>query len=211
MTARHRGVFVTFEGVEGSGKTTLVEMSANALERFQPLIVREPGGTALGERVRELVLHTPGPIAPEAELYLFMCARAQLIAERIRPALAAGRLVIADRYHDSSRAYQGGGRGIEVEWPAGFPKPDQTFLLTIDPELGLKRRLGLGPEADRLESESPEFHHAVAAAYDRLAAEEPGRWVRLDASRPLEPLLEDVVAHVEALLRDHLQEVSRSS
>jgi dTMP kinase len=207
VTVRHKGVFVTFEGVEGSGKTTLVEMSANALERFQPLIVREPGGTALGERVRELVLHTPGAIAPEAELYLFMTARAELIAESIRPALESGRLVIADRYHDSSRAYQGGGRGVAVEWPAAFPKPDRTFLLAIDPAVGLKRRLGLGPEADRLESEPPEFHRAVAAEYDRLAAQEPDRWVRLDARRPLEALLEDVLAHVGPLLK----EVSRSS
>jgi dTMP kinase len=200
-------LFLTFEGVEGSGKTTLVEMTGKALERFQPLIVREPGGTALGERIRELVLHTPGPMAPEAELYLFMTARAELIAERIRPGLDSGRLVIADRYHDSSRAYQGGGRGLEVEWPAVFPKPDQTFLLAIDPEVGLERRLGLGPEADRLESEPAEFHRAVAAAYDRLAAEEPDRWVRLDANRPLEELLKDVLAHVEPVLK----EMSRSS
>jgi dTMP kinase len=204
-----RGVFVTFEGVEGSGKTTLVEMTFKALERFQPLVVREPGGTALGERVRELVLHTPGAMAPEAELYLFMTARAELIAEKIRPALADGRLVLADRYHDSSRAYQGGGRGVAVEWPAAFPRPDVTFLLAIDPETGLRRRLGLGPEADRLESEPPEFHRAVAAAYDRLAAEEPGRWVRLDARRPLEALLAEVVARVEPLLDP--KEVSRSS
>jgi dTMP kinase len=94
-----------------------------------------------------------------------------------------------------------------VEWPAAFPKPDQTFLLAIDPMLGLQRRLGLGPEADRLESEPPEFHRAVAAAYDRLAAEEPGRWVRLDGTRPQKALLEDVLAHVEPLLK----EVSRSS
>ena len=207
MTPTRRGVFVTFEGVEGSGKTTLVEMTGKALSRFQPLIVREPGGTALGERLRELVLHTPGPMAAEAELYLFMSARAELIAERIRPVVEAGGLVIADRYHDSSRAYQGGGRGVEVEWPAAFPKPDQTFLLAIDPMLGLQRRLGLGPEADRLESEPPEFHRAVAAAYDRLAAEEPGRWVRLDGTRPQKALLEDVLAHVEPLLK----EVSRSS
>ena len=146
-------------------------------------------------------------MAPEAELYLFMTARAELIAERIRPGLDGGRLVIADRYHDSSRAYQGGGRGVDVEWPAAFPKPDQTFLLAIDPEVGLKRRLGLGPEADRLESEPAEFHRAVAAAYDRLAAEEPDRWVRLDANRPLEELLKDVLAHVEPVLK----EMSRSS
>ena len=207
MTPAARGVFVSFEGVEGSGKTTLVELLGKALERFQPLIVREPGGTALGERVRELVLHTPGPMAPEAELYLFMTARAELIAERIRPALEAGRLVIADRYHDSSRAYQGGGRGVAVEWPAAFPRPDLTVLLTIEPELGLKRRLGLGPEADRLESEPAEFHRAVASSYDRLAAAEPDRWMRLDAGRPREGLLEDVLARVQPLLK----EVSRSS
>jgi dTMP kinase len=200
-------LFITFEGVEGSGKTTLVEMLGGALGEFQPVVVREPGGTALGERVRELVLHTPGPMAPDAELYLFMSARAELIAERIAPALDAGRLVIADRYHDSSRAYQGGGRGAAVEWPERFPRPDLTVLIAIDPIEGLRRRLAAVESGDRLESEPADFHRAVATEYDRLAAAEPARWVRLDGSRPPEALLEEVLRRLEPLLK----EVSRSS
>jgi dTMP kinase len=201
------GLFITFEGVEGSGKTTQVEALRKALGDFDPLVVREPGGTELGERIRQLLLHTPGGMSAEAELYLFMAARAELIAERIKPALESGRLVIADRYHDSSRAYQGGGRGIAVEWPARFPKPDLTILLAVDVEDGLRRRLDAGAGADRLESESLVFHRAVAAEYDRLAAAEPGRWVRIDAGRSPEAVSAEVLERVQPLLK----EVSRSS
>ena len=201
------GLFITFEGVEGSGKTTQADMLARALAPYEPLLFREPGGTEFGERVRQLVLHTPGRISGEAEMYLFMAARAELIAERILPALRDGRVVIADRYHDSTRAYQGGGRGVQVEWPLSFPTPDLTILLAVSPDAGLNRRLAGGKAADRLESESLDFHRAVAAAYDRIAAEQPGRWLRLDAALGPEAVHDQVLQRVGPLLK----EVIRSS
>src|ERR1700694_5165035 len=157
-----RGLFITFEGTEGSGKTTQVEMLGEWLpphhpaggrepgggERgggelvgewpasHAPVVVREPGGTELGERIREVVLYAGLVIDAEAEMYLFMAARRQLIDEVIAPALAAGQVVIADRYQDSTLAYQGGARGVPAIWPATFPHPDITFLLEGPVEKG---------------------------------------------------------------------------
>src|SRR5467141_1962801 len=157
------GLFITFEGPEGSGKTTQVELLGAALANREPVLVREPGGNELGERIREIVLYGAMELDPEAEMYLFMAARRQLIAEVIAPALAAGQIVIADRYHDSTLAYQGGGRGVPVTWPATFPRPDMTFLLALPVHKGLERQLGAGKTADRVERESIEFHKRVAA------------------------------------------------
>src|SRR5260370_28352954 len=119
-----RGVFITFEGPEGSGKTRQVELLGQALADREPVMVREPGGNELGERIREIVLYGALELDPEAEMYLFMAARKQLIAEVIAPALAAGQVVVADRYHDSTLAYLGGAKGVPTNWPATFPRPD---------------------------------------------------------------------------------------
>jgi dTMP kinase len=145
-------------------------------------MVREPGGNELGERIREIVLYGAMELDAEAEMYLFMAARRQLIAEVIGPALAAGQIVVADRYHDSTLAYQGGARGVPTSWPATFPRPDVTFLLSVPVEKGLERLVHAGKKPDRVESQSVEFHQRVAAAYDRLAASEPNRFERLDAT-----------------------------
>jgi len=177
-----RGLFITFEGTEGSGKTTQVEMLGEWLAPHDPVVVREPGGTELGERIREVVLYAGLVIDAEAEMYLFMAARRQLISEVIGPALAAGQVVIADRYQDSTLAYQGGARGVPVVWPATFPHPDITFLLEGPVENGLERHVAAGKAPDRMEAESIEFHRKVAAAYDQLAAADPKRFVRLDAT-----------------------------
>src|SRR5205807_5006500 len=134
-----RELFITLEGTEGSGKTTQAELLGEWLTKRDPVVVREPGGTELGEQIRDVLLYRGLAIDPEAEMYLFMASRRQLIAEVIEPALAAGQLVIADRYHDSTLAYQGGGRGVPTSWPATFPKPDLTFLLVGDVETGLGR------------------------------------------------------------------------
>jgi dTMP kinase len=188
-----RGLFVTFEGPEGAGKSTQVELLRSALADRAPVVTREPGGTPLGERVRELLLRTGVDMTPGAEMLLFMAARAELVNRVIGPALAAGRIVIADRYHDSTLAYQGGARGAPTWWPAWFPRPDRTFLLDVPPELGLARARDRG-HPDRLESEDLAFHRAVAAAYGRLAEAEPERFVRLDATGPPEAVHRAVLA-----------------
>ena len=175
------GLFITFEGTEGSGKTTQVEMLGEWLSSHDPVVVREPGGTELGERIREVVLYAGLDVDAEAEMFLFMAARKQLIAEVIAPALAAGQIVIADRYHDSTLAYQGGARGVPATWPSTFPRPDITFLLQGPVETGLERQVAAGKEPDRMERESIEFHLKVAAAYDQLADAEPARFVRINA------------------------------
>src|ERR1035437_6420366 len=191
-----RGLFITFEGTEGSGKTTQVELLGEKLSRLQPVVVREPGGTELGERIRDVLLMSGMQLDGEAEMYLFMAARRQLLQELITPALALGRIVIADRYHDSTLAYQGGGRGVPVIWPATFPRPDMTFLLALPVEPGRPRQLSAGKSADRGERESLEFHNRVAAEYDRLAAAEPARITRLDASETREAVHHKVMDRV---------------
>lgn len=194
-------LFITFEGPDGAGKSTQVEMLRTALARRDPVVVREPGGTLVGERVRDLLLHGGFDIAPEAEMYLYMASRAQLVADVIAPALAAGRLVIADRYHDTTLAYQGGGRGLNTWWPASFPRPDRTILLRLpDPDACFYRLSLANRRADRLESAGHEFHHRVIEAYDRLAADEPARWVVLDGELPRDDLHEQVMAAVDGLL-----------
>ncbi|HYM65674.1 MAG TPA: dTMP kinase [Patescibacteria group bacterium] len=194
------GLFITFEGSEGSGKTTQVEMLGEWLSLREPVLVREPGGTELGERIRELLLYGSLEIDPEAEMYLFMSARKQLVVEVIAPALEAGQIVIADRYHDSTMAYQGGGRGVATSWPAAFPVPDITFLLEGPVQTGLLRHEAAGKSRDRLEMEDIEFHQRVAAEYERLAEADPARFVRIDATENRERVHLEIRRHLEPLL-----------
>ena len=187
-------MFVSFEGTDGSGKSTQAELLRDALaaEGREVVLAREPGGTELGERVRELVLNGPD-MTPWAEAALFAAARAELVATVIRPALDRGADVIADRYVDSSLAYQGIARGVGVDHVLELNlhvvqhlMPDLTVLLLIDPsEAG--RRVA---EPDRLESEGAEFHRRVDAAYRELAERFPERIVAFDGGRPAEELSE---------------------
>jgi dTMP kinase len=195
-----RGLFITFEGAEGSGKSTQAELLGEWLEKHNPVLVREPGGTELSEQIRETLLYKGMSIDPEAEMYLFMAARRQLIAEVIAPALDSGQIVICDRYHDSTLAYQGGGRGLPTTWPASFPKPDVTFLLVGDVEKGLGRHEAAGKSKDRMEQESLDFHRKVAREYIRLAAEDPDRFVVLDAAGSRDKIHLDVRARVQPLI-----------
>ncbi len=195
-----RGLFITFEGTEGSGKTTQAELLAEWLEKRDPVLVREPGGTELSEQIRDVLLYKGLAIDPEAEMYLFMASRRQLVAEVIEPTLAAGQIVIADRYHDSTLAYQGGGRGVSTTWPPSFPRPDITFLLVGDVEAGLGRHEEAGKSKDRMERESIEFHRKVAEAYDQLATAEPNRFVRLDATGSRDKIQFDVRDRLKPLL-----------
>jgi len=174
-----------------------VELLGAKLAYRQPVVVREPGGTELGERMRQLLLFSGMEIDGEAEMYIFMAARRQLLQELINPALALGRIVIADRYQDSTFAYQGGGRGVPVTWPSTFPRPDMTFLLALPVQKGRERQLSAGKSADRVERESLEFHNRVAEAYERLAAAEPDRITRLDASEPREVVHHKVISRVQ--------------
>jgi dTMP kinase len=200
LSPARRGLFITFEGVEGSGKTTQAELLGQALSARDAIVIREPGGTELGERIRDVLLFGGMEISPEAEMYLFMAARSQLISEVIGPAIQSGQVVIADRYHDSTLAYQGGGRGLATYWPPAFPKPDITFLLELPVEGGRMRQLVAGKKADRVESEPSDFHDRVASAYDRLAVDEPQRFTRIDASGSREHVHSQVMQRVEQAL-----------
>jgi dTMP kinase len=195
-----RGLFITFEGTEGSGKTTQAELLGGWLEKHDPVLAREPGGTELSEQIRDVLLYKGLDIDPEAEMYLFMASRRQLVAEVIAPALAAGQIVIADRYHDSTLAYQGGARGVATTWPPSFPRPDITFLMEGPVEAGLGRHQDAGKSKDRMERESIDFHRRVAEAYSMLADAEPDRFVRLDATGPRDKIHLEVRDRLKALL-----------
>ncbi len=199
-----RGLFVTFEGIDRSGKTTQARRLLDALGDAA-VGVREPGGTAAGERVRTLLKDPELALSPRAEALLFAAARAELVADVIRPALAAGKVVVSDRFLDSSLAYQGAARGLgveEVERVNGFAtadlRPDMTLLLDIDP--GAAGRRG-AVEDDRFEQEGAALQRQVAAAYEELVAADPGRWRRIDADRDPDAVHADVVAAVEAARR----------
>lgn len=190
-------MFVSFEGLDGSGKTTQAELLRTRLEADGEDVVatREPGGTELGERIRELVLHG-GHMAPWAEALLYAASRAQHVDEVIRPALDRGATVICDRYVDSSVAYQGVARGLGLEAvlelnlaAVGGLLPDRTFLLLLDPGDVPAR---LDREHDRLERESDGFRSLVDAGYRELASRFPDRIVVLDGARPAEELAEEV-------------------
>jgi dTMP kinase len=193
-------VFVTFEGIDRSGKTTQAGLLAEALGD-EALLVREPGGTPAGERIRELVKDPEAALSAIAETLLFGAARAELIERVVRPALDEGKTVISDRYIDSTVAYQGGARGLGIErveqlndWIARGLWPDVTFLLDVPPGLAHER----GGEQDRFEREGEELQRAVAAAYDELAERHAGRYVRIDASRPVTDVHEQVLAELQA-------------
>lgn len=205
------GLFLSFEGIEGSGKTTQIRLLREWLEEQgrTVLAIREPGGTPLSESIRQILLRPEsGPIDEWAELCLYEAARAQLVRDVIRPALASGALVVADRFSDASVAYQGGGRGLGVapvrllnRFVTRDLKPRWTFLLDLDPRIGLERARVRGQGAlDRLEREPLAFHRRVRRAYLRMAAREPDRIRVLDASLSADELSVQIQTH----LRPHL-------
>jgi dTMP kinase len=198
--------FITFEGIEGSGKSTQAQRLAEALGK-DVVLTQEPGGTELGRRVRELLLHQKSlGLSPVAEVLLFFADRAQHVSEKVRPALAAGKIVISDRYADSSLAYQGYGRGLPLDLLHGVVAlatgglvPDLTFFLDVPVELGLARIAKRGAY-DRLESELREFHERVRAGYLELARQDPRRWITFDGTLPPKVLAERVLTAAVAAL-----------
>jgi dTMP kinase len=189
---------VTIEGLDGAGKTTLAAGLAQRLP--DAVLLREPGGVEASERVRDLVKDPALRIGARAEALLYAAARAQLVEERLSPELAAGKLVLLDRFVDSSLAYQGAGRELGVEevaainaFATGGLKPALTLLLRIDPAAGRARQSGRDESPDRLEREGGDFFARIAAAYDALAAAEPERFRVLDASLPPERLVDDAL------------------
>ncbi|WP_426661224.1 dTMP kinase [Rhodanobacter aciditrophus] len=209
MTARGR--FITLEGGEGAGKSTLLAGLCAHLESrgVDLLLTREPGGTALGEAVRAIVLDPARQeICAESELLLMFASRAQLVRETVAPALAAGRWVLCDRYVDASYAYQGGGRGQPLsriaaleEWACAGVAADLTLLLDLPVADGRARAAGRGA-ADRIEVEADGFFERVRAAYRARAAAEPRRFRVIDAGQPVEAVLRDAVAATAHLFEE---------
>ncbi len=206
-------MFITFEGPDGSGKTTQIgqlvqRLSARGLDVTH---VREPGGTSIGDQIRQILHdHKNEAMNPHAELLLYSASRAQLVAEVIRPKLAAGGIVICDRYADSTMAYQGYGHGLDLDtlrqitrFATGGLVPDLTLYLDIDPERGLQRRNTSGEEWNRMDALALDFHKRVRSGYLTLMAAEPGRWVKIDGEQPIEAVQAAICESIDRRLQQH--------
>lgn len=208
MPNQPAGLFVVFEGGEGGGKSTQAALLARRLRRagWPCTLTRDPGGTPLGRKVERWVKRARGDVPPATELLLFAAARSALTADIIQPALNRGSVVISDRYAASSVAYQGYGRGLDLETVDGvnrlatrFLQPDLVVLLDISPEDGLPRKKGAS--FDRFQSEDLAFHNRVRQGYLRLAAADPRRWLVLDATLLKKELSASIWRHVSRRLR----------
>lgn len=211
------GLFITFEGIEGCGKTTQVRLAAEYLRKkgVEPVVTQEPGGTPLSDTIRRILLNRGGfRIGASAEVLLFAAARAQHVEDIILPALKENRVVLCDRFSDATIAYQGYGRGIDIDavrrvidFAARSLVPDLTLLFDVPVELGLKRALrriskkkGPAPE-DRFEQEDGAFHQRIRQGYLELAGREPGRFRVLDGSRKIEEVQREVCVLIDAAIK----------
>ena len=209
-------MFITFEGPEGSGKTTQIQALYRYLQDkgYDVMLTREPGGTAIGDQIRRVLLDPENrEMLPEAEILLFSASRAQLVGQLVRPALQRGAIVICDRYADSTMAYQGYGHGLDLEslqsitrFATGNLTPDLTVYLDIEVEEGLQRKrvAGRGDRDawNRLDQKAIAFHDRVRQGYLALAKAEPDRWLVIDAARPREAIQRDIRERVGMLLSD---------
>lgn len=201
-------LFITFEGPDGSGKTTQAQMLAEYLQRrgTDVLHTREPGGTAISEQIREVILSTRNQsIQHETEALLFSAARAQIVAELIRPALATGKIVVCDRYADSTMAYQGYGLGLDLEalraitrFATGGLVPDLTFYIDVPAEIGLTRRQR--GETNRLDQKDLAYHTRVREGFLKMAKEEPQRWIVVDGTQPVDQVQQEIRKKLEEKL-----------
>lgn len=202
-----KGLFITFEGVDGCGKTTQMHLLADYLREQKDCCVvetREPGAVGLGEKIREILLNYDGVVSPQCEAFLFLADRAQNIDVIVNPAIESRKIVLCDRHTDSTVAYQGYGRGIDIEEinelnriATRHRKPDLTLVFDIDIETAMKR---VGQDKDRMEGAGVQFFSSVRNGYLTLAQMEPNRIKVIDASRSIEEVQRDVVELVEALL-----------
>lgn len=200
-----RGLFLSFEGGDGSGKSTQAKLLAQWLQDqgYEVVLTREPGGTELGQEIRQLLLHG-GHVAPRAEALLYAADRSQHVETKILPALQRGAVVITDRYLDSSLAYQGVARDLGSEqilalsqWATGGLLPKRTILLDVDAQTAATR---LGPDRDRLEAAGTAFHQAVRQEFLALAAAAPERFLVLDAALPKQEIFTAVLSEIKLLL-----------
>lgn len=201
-----KGLFITFEGADGCGKTTQQKLIAKYLEEkgYEVVLTREPGAKGLGEKVREILLNYDGEVSDRCESFLFLADRAQHIDMIVNPAVEAGKIVLCDRHTDSSVAYQGYGRGLSVErikmlndLAVNGRKPDMTLVFDIDVETSMIR---VGDEKDRMESAGMDFFNRVRSGYLEIAKQEPQRVKVLDAKKTIDEIHSDVVKLIEELL-----------
>lgn len=205
-------MFVTFEGSEGSGKSTQIVRLASYLQEkgFEVLTTREPGGTNIGEQVRDCLHDVLNrSMTPAAEVLLYSASRAQLVEEVIRPALARQQIVLSDRYADSTLAYQGYGRRLDLDalklitrFATGGLEPDLTLFLDINVKQGLARRTSGGAEMNRMDLQTVTFYERVRQGYLDLAADSPDRWIVIDANRPVQEVQADVRQHIDRRLAE---------
>jgi dTMP kinase len=202
-------LFITFEGIDGVGKSTQANLLEEYLRSLGHDIVRtlEPGGTELGVEIRQMLLHRKGEVSPRAEALLYAADRAHHVETKVKPALAAGKIVMSDRYLDSSVAYQGAGRELSMEdirgisiWATGGLLPNLTILLDLDAASARARRNTTGQEPDRLEREKIEFFEATRQAFLKLASDEPDRFLVIDASQTVEQMQAQIRARVNTVL-----------
>ena len=202
-----RGLFITFEGADGCGKSTQLNMLAEYLTKkgFEVVVTREPGAKGLGEKIREILLNYNGPVSDRCESFLFLADRAQHIDMIVNPAVEAGKIVLCDRHTDSSVAYQGYGRQLPVErikmlneLAVNGRHPDLTLIFDIDVETSMRR---VGQEKDRMESAGTEFFNRVREGYLEIAKQEPKRVKVLDASKSIDEIHADVIKLFEELLK----------